>query len=452
MPLPRPRLKPVKTESSHMQTVRTAVLLGLVLSAAIITRMAVIRHTGYGYDLWLNTSWGYGGAQFGFANAYDNTLNGAFEPNYPPLTLLVYTFTAHVYQGIFSPDFDIESPVYRTLIKIPAMLADIGIVALLFFLFKKLRGERTAVIAGLTYALHPVAIVDGSIWGQTDSLYTFALLAAIVAAGRSEWMVCGALAAAGILLKAQAVILLPVLALIALADERRAAKMAIGGGLFAFIVLLPFAAQGNLHQVLDVYRNSVGTYPSLAQGAYNFWFALFGYESGREDTALFFNLLSYRQAGVLFFAGALAAMLLPYARSLCGEKKKPQVLLAMLLTGLTAQAFFLFTTEMHERYFFPFIVLCIPLLLTGGRGIFLYWSASILGLLNILSVMPLSPIDKTLFIELPNLPSFIAAAQVFIFVGIILHVRQQIAPELVKDLAKDFRMWLKKNIGVHLDN
>ncbi len=447
MPLPRPRLRPKTPQNPRDRRLRTLALLTLVLSAALVARLAVIRHTGYGSDLWLNTSWGYGGAQFGVEHSYDFTLNGAGSPNYPPMTLLVFTTVAHVYQDFFSPEFAIDDVAYRTLIKLPSVLADLGIVAMLFFLFRRTRNERWGVMAALAYALNPAAIVDGPLWGQTDSLHACAMLAALVCAGRNEWLVCGACAAAAMLLKAQSIVLLPVLGLLSLTGHERAGKMLIGAGVVTLITLLPFAAAGTLDRVRDVYVHSVGTYPWLAQGAYNFWLALFGGEVGRDDGILFLGVISYRNVGLLIFTATMLFTVLPYARSLTGEHRKPQTLLIVLLTGLVTQAFFLFNTEMHERYFFPFVALGTPLLLTGKRGIFLYWAANILGCLNLLGVLPVSPLDRAFFTELPNLPAFIGAAQTFVFVATVLHVRAVMAPELFRDMARDALGWLRRNVG-----
>jgi Gpi18-like mannosyltransferase len=401
---------------------QTYLLCLIVIACALLVRLSFIRHGGYGFDVWLNSSWGYGGAQFGLTSAYKLQLNGAFAPNYPPLTVALYTVAARIFQTFYDPDFTVDAAPYRALLKMLSIAAEMGIVTMLFWSVRRVRGDWWGFLVGLAYALHPVAIDDSAIWGQSDALYTCAIVAALAAAGRGYWVASGALAAISLCLKMQAVVIFPVFFFLALADVRRMSYLLGGAALATLVVLLPFVIQGNIRDVLNIYSDSVGTYPSLAQGAYNFWYALYGNNPGREDTALFLGIVSYRMVGILLVGAVSLYAIAPWSRQLLDGKRHPPVLLILLLTGIVAQAFYVFATEMHERYIFPVAALTSPLLLTGRRGIMLYWSSGILGILNILSMMPVSAIDRWLFAEFTNLPSFIATGHILVLFLTIQHI------------------------------
>ncbi len=89
------------------------------------------------------------------------------------------------------------------------------------------------------------------------------------------------------------------------------------------------------------------------------------------------------------------------------------------MTALTAYSFFIFNTEMHERYLFPLMALSLPLIFVSRRGAILYLLGSVLFWLNLLGVMPLGTVDRALFSTFPNFSSFIGAAHIGMFLVIL---------------------------------
>lgn len=332
--------------------------LTFLLLIGLIVRLALAFHPGHGSDLGLNKSWARTAATQGAASLYDMS-DGRRDTDYPPLSILIFGASGWVYTQ-FAPDHDRYQVLEHILIKLPAILADLGIIVLLWALLHRLRNNKAGMIAGAIYAFHPAAMYDTAVWGQTDSIFTLAMLGSLVAAVRGRWWWCGACAALAFFLKAQAVVLFPTLLLVMIVARKQIIHIAAGGIVATSAVLLPYAISGVVPGIIDMYVNSVGAYKNLSVGAFNLWRALYADKANMEDTVLFFGLLPMRTVGLMLFATATAAILVtlwePIKRGL--TKHAPRDLLApFIAVGLTNAAFFMLNTEMHERYLFPFTVL-----------------------------------------------------------------------------------------------
>ncbi|MDA0376535.1 MAG: hypothetical protein O3A80_04475 [bacterium] len=85
--------------------------------------------------------------------------------------------------------------------------------------------------------------------------------------------------------------------------------------------------------------------------------------------------------------------------------------------SIITYAFFMFNTEMHERYLFPYMVFGLPLLLTGRRGILLYSGTSLLFILNFASIVSFSSFDSWILQDefKESSPVIIATLQCILF-------------------------------------
>lgn len=89
---------------------------------------------------------------------------------------------------------------------------------------------------------------------------------------------------------------------------------------------------------------------------------------------------------------------------------------ALFLSAATcAFAFFLFNTEMHERYLFPFVALGLPVAFLGLRAASLYAAISFLFFLNLLGWLPYGSLDRAIFRAFPTLDVAIGTTQVICF-------------------------------------
>lgn len=418
---------------------RSAWLLLLLLAFGLLLRLYLSPAAGYASDITINQGWAQSAAELGFARSYSEQVNDNMLPNYPPFSLGIFGIVGKTYQVLFGTDLNEYAFGFHVLIKLPGMLADLATAVLLFIVFRRWRSERIGLLAAAAYIFHPAVLYNSAVWGQVDSVYTLFIIAALIATSFERWVLTGVLIMLALLTKMQAIIVIPFLAAFALSNSRILLQMAAGGAVACVLVLLPFMEHDALLRIWDVYVNSVGFYDDLSYGAYNPWYSL--YEgSDRSDLDLWFGILSYRRLGLLLFAGITAALFLRIMPShvLQAQQRKKFPELLLLFSALIAYAFFLFNTEMHERYLFPILALGLPLLFMSVEGAVLYIAASLLFLLNLLGVLPWTELDSALFREFTGLESFIGTAHLVVFFGWIGFVIRHVHPASLKQL------WFKK--------
>lgn len=400
---------------------KSAHALFFITVAAIVVRLALSWHPGYGYDIKLNKQWAQHAVEQGIGHSYQINPSKGSRPNYPPLNLIVLAGAHYLYTSIAPlPPSEKWSVGYHVAMKLPAIAADGLICILLFFVCSSLFTPKKGLIAAAIYAFHPAAIFLSAAWGQTDAIYALAMTAALLMAIQKRWVLTGVCLGASLLLKVQSIILLP-LVILFLFEEGAWWRM-ISGALVVFLVtLFPFVYSHTLSDVLQSYLSSVGFYHSLTMSADNVWVILFGSAVSKSslDTMLGLN---FRTIGVCVFAAAAAFLLAISYRTIAHWQRRKEYGIALfLLSSLIAFSFFLFNAEMHERYLFPFIVFGIPFVFTGKRGAMLYLFASTLFFGNLSHVLQLGQFDRSVWKAFPGFKSFIASGLFFVFVMMVYH-------------------------------
>ena len=66
------------------------------------------------------------------------------------------------------------------LLKIPAIVADIALAALLYGAARRWFGGRAGLLAAAIYLFIPVTWYDSALWGQVDAVGTLVMVAALV--------------------------------------------------------------------------------------------------------------------------------------------------------------------------------------------------------------------------------------------------------------------------------
>src|SRR5437588_9450188 len=149
---------------------RTRALLLAVLGAGLLLRLwlayVVFPGQGFASDIRLFAGW---------ARSLAATGPGAFyasDPtaNYPPAYVYVLWLLGRVAPG------DALGP----LLKLPAILADVGIAALLARLGGRWLGWRAGVAAAALYLFIPATWYDSALWGQVDAVSALAMMTALV--------------------------------------------------------------------------------------------------------------------------------------------------------------------------------------------------------------------------------------------------------------------------------
>lgn len=390
----------------------------LMLAAAMGLRAWIALQPGLGHDedLALFARWIRGLAQHGLAGFYAN--EGFCD--YPPLMLLLFRGVGAAMSGIAGPAPTEEQ--FRLAAKALACAGDLAVGMMLLLEGRRLLGARGGVIASSIYLLNPVSLYDSAYWGQMDSIYSALLLGSLMLVGRGRWVGAGALAAASLTAKFQSIAVLPLVALEAVRLGGRAGvQRLLSGGLIASaLVAAPFAYHGVLATAFErAYVNVVGQYESKSKNAYNIWYLLGAPEDSDatpplELVALAANgaaqveagdswllALTWRRISIIAFALAVATALSIYTLRPGGVSRYGSA-------ALLALCFFLFPTEMHERYAYPAIALLSVWAAASASNERIFWALTIGLTLNLAAV--LAPAALAPQIAAVNLAVFAALA------------------------------------------
>ncbi len=408
-----------------------------ILVLALAMRFSLVTHPGFGFDVSVNQGWARSAALYGFGPSYSRQVDGNMLPNYPPLSILMFGSMGYLYKATALPALDQNLPVFRVIIKTPAILMDVALAAFFWWFIRKMtKSDNAANLAALAIALHPILIHNSAVWGQTDALYAGTMCFALLAAIRRRWILVGFCTAAALMFKMQALVLLPTIGILSLANWRKAWwRVPLGALVATTLVLAVFIPGGGVARIWDVYTHSVGNYTNLSLEADNLWMALYASGAGRSDTQLLFNLLPFRTVGFLLFFTAVAWLLALFGRSAIRAVQKPKRygFFPFLLTGLIASSFFLFNTEMHERYHVAAFPLLLPMLFLSPRAAKLYALTVVAYLFNLLHVVQFGWLDKTIVDEFSGgIRPTVAVLQLILFfcnVQEILRVQQALDGE-----------------------
>lgn len=251
---------------------------------------------------------------------------------------------------------DYYSAAHLILLKLPAILCDLACG----FLIYREAGNRysggTPILFCSAYLFNPAVILNSSVWGQVDSVYTLFLLIMCIALVKNRTLPAYVSFCLGVLIKPQTLIFSPILftgVLNRILENGFSGKKLLretGDGLLAILsallLILPFGFQN----VLSQYLSTIRSYPYAAVNACNFWGLLGLNWVGQDNT---FLGLPYRFYG---WAAIFAAVLLTLffgLRKLKSREKLP-LLAAFLMTTV-----YVFSVRMHERYLYPAVVLLL---------------------------------------------------------------------------------------------
>ena len=296
------------------------------------------------------------------------------------------------------------------MVKIPAILCDIMIIALLYRVASRRVNRLSAVTLSALYAFNPLTFLAGAAWGQVDSLPSLLLMIAVLFIMKKRWRYALPVYVLAVLMKPQALMVGP-LGLIALVmafvwkkDKGLWKDVLIGTGASLLViaaVALPFFNEENgVSWLIGLYGNTMSFYNYASVNAFNLHF-LFGQNwVGIQNPAPFLlrlcgNLvvlvpsllyglhLRKKQEGLkprfkllqgLLLAGVLLpalTVLLPMSLSLAGTLLMVSVFFMVafmyvqggdeshlpFLASVLLIGFSVLGTMMHERYLFLAVAL-----------------------------------------------------------------------------------------------
>jgi predicted membrane-bound dolichyl-phosphate-mannose-protein mannosyltransferase len=388
------------------------VLLLAGLALRVVLAYVLLPGSGFRTDIGTFAAWALTLAEHGPGRFYDV----AGFADYPPGYLYVLWLVGGLANAIADVVGASAGAVAGGLIKLPPMLADVGIAALLYALVRRWAapradGERLALFAAGIYLFNPVTWYDSAIWGQTDAVGALVMLLGIAALIRGNSEGAAGLAVLAALVKPQfGVVFAPLVGVVLLRrhllvpgsgprhtplvprrlrawfeEERGAWRLlssAVVGLLVLYALITPFAL--DLPGFIRRMAETAGGYEFLSVNAYNLW-ALIGAD-GRPpfafgggwspDTVPLVGPLPAVIIGGVLLAGGF---LLGLGRVAWRDDRFSIIVVAALLS----LAFFVLPTRVHERYLFP-IFAVLPLLAAFDRR--WLWATAVLALASFINL------------------------------------------------------------------
>jgi Gpi18-like mannosyltransferase len=343
--------------------------LAIVLLVSFIIRMYLSQFEGHGSDILLFKTWSRGVYYTGFSHFYYG-----IRSDYPPFYIYILWAIGTFYKSFISFSFDIDSPVFTILLKMPAILADIATALLIFLIVRKYGSFRLAFISMISYAFNPAIIYDSAIWGQVDSVYTLFFMLALMFFVSGKQMLSGVFIALAILTKPQSLVLAPLFALVMIKKNSplTLAKISSASCAAFVVVALPFYLDTSILDLFKLYFMSYAQYPYNSLNAFNLW-AFTGLFQPDNTQFLF---MTYRMWGYLMFG--LVFMYVSYFILKNKDDKSIYIACAILFF-----AFFMFFTRIHERYLFPMFAPLAVAMTLDRRFSYVYVLATLTFLFNL---------------------------------------------------------------------
>lgn len=279
------------------------------------------------------------------ANNLTQVYSSSKSVDYPPLYMYVLCLIGKI------ASISAINPYFTLLLKLPSIIADIVTSFIIYKLGKKYLSPKISILISAFYIFNPAVFIDSAVWGQVDSFFTLIIVAAIFALSEEKLTISCILFAAGILMKPQGIIFLPVLffELVRRKNIKDFLKAAVTTLITAFIIALPFSITNGMTWIFKLYTSTVGEYPYASVNGFNF-FSLIGKNYVKNTNTILG--ISYNHLGLIFIVLITIFTWFIYIKA--NDKAIAPAAALLEISGV-----FTFSTSMHERYLFPAVALCI---------------------------------------------------------------------------------------------
>jgi len=268
------------------------------------------------------------------------------------------------------------------LLKLPAIIADLGVAVLVYLLAARLTAgstiskSRVAAAAAVAILFNPALILISAVWGQVDSVPALLVLSGVyvLATSRQSYPreACGVvLLSIAVATKAQAVLALPIVGVVLahrhlmggestlrlwFASLARCGLLAMLG--FAIVVLMfqPFHVSPT--NILGFYRDAGSVYQFTSLWAFNLWGTAGFYLPDFGSDAVTIGGIAALHLGLVGFALATIALAARGWRSL--DRRVDANAVALFGAVAVTCAAFAVLTRMHERYFYFAVIGLAP--------------------------------------------------------------------------------------------
>lgn len=315
----------------------------LITTAAAVLIKIILSTVYKGHETDMNCFIGWANAAFehGLGQFYNLEMFHDYPPGYMYVLYCI---------GALQKLFSFTDGAQLILFKLPAVLCDIGAGIILYKMAHKRFSSGVSALIGALYMLNPAVIVNSSLWGQVDAVYTLLILLMVYMLAENKMLISYFVFALCIFIKPQAFIFTPLLILAVIENvflkdfscEKFFKNLGCGlcAVLFMFLLALPFG----ISNVFEQYKSTLASYPYMTVNAMNLWAAL---GKNWEGLTTLTTVIGY-----IFLAAIVAYSVFVFLK---GSDKSKYYFTGAMLAFMT----FMLSTKMHERYAFPAMVLLL---------------------------------------------------------------------------------------------
>jgi len=362
----------------------------LLIGLWLLKSVAVAFCAGFEIDVNTYEAWALQIAGGGPASMYQ----AGYFLDYPP----AYLYALWV-AGWFAQAFHASGAALRVIVETPALAADF-LLAMIVFVVARRSGKTLMAWAGmLMVALNPALLFDTVGWGQTDSALTLVMLLELLMLIEEEFELAWGLAALAVLIKPQALTLMPIIGLWTMikGDREKWWRSALAFVTVTVVGVAPFQATHPWNWLPNLYRSTAAYYHETSVNAFNFMALIGGLR--QDDGGTIFGI-SYFEIGM--------TLLLPlYAFAGWALWRNPERRNLFFAAFIALFGFFMFAPRMHERYLYSAVVFAIPLALEEPAMLAVFGLLTLTCLFNLAYV--LHTLRTTVFFDPRDLPAMAAS-------------------------------------------
>lgn len=213
---------------------------------------------------------------------------------------------------------------------------------LAFFTYRIVEVRRPGtwwpLLAGALVLFLPTVVMNSSLWGQADAIYSaFAVGGVYYAVRRRPWLACLFFGLA-FAFKLQVIFLFPVLLLLCLRRMVPWRALLLIPAVYLVLDIPALLVGANFHDLLTVYLTEAGTYNQLTLNASN----VYQFLGNVGDTQVF------KALGIMLTGILLVALIVP----VWGKRVEMTPTRIVLSAAVAAVLVPYFLPAMHERYFY----------------------------------------------------------------------------------------------------
>lgn len=328
--------------------------------------IAAMLYPGHETDMQCFNGW----ADLIYKDGFSSFYRSGIFTDYPP----GYMYILYVL-GFIKNTFNLSPYFSNIILKIPAVFCDILCGYTVFSLCEKKGRDSLKNVLAAFFIFNPAVILNSSIWGQVDSVFTLFVLIMLYLLMDKKTIPAYFVFALAIFIKPQALFYTPVL-IFGIIEQvftdnfsKKTFLTNLFGGLAAIGLIFLLASPFGIDNVITQYKSTLNSYNYVTVNAYNFWCAL------GLNWADLTPAISFIGTLCIILIVALAAYIF------FGKKQENRY---FFVSGFICFAVFMLSVRMHERYAFPAMALslCAAAISASKRDFHIFCGISALQLVN----------------------------------------------------------------------